>query len=125
MKKRGEGASKGIYSEKSSKQKRKFLMIDYTDSSQNRIVIVAVSSTHQLKLKSALSRIKSKAASYDNLVNSLSRKRYGRNTIVNRLFGIAVYMVQHAGMNGVSIISPMIIGAVLRNTGIMLETGLF
>ena len=80
-------------------------MIENTVSIQKQKNPVEVSVTHQLKLKPELSLIQSKAASYDNLIHILSRKRYDGSDIGKILFGTAASMVQHAGMNEVSTIA--------------------
>ena len=49
-------------------------MADSTVNSEKEQVTVSIPVTHELKLKSGISMIKSKAEKFDALVSSLSRK---------------------------------------------------
>ena len=91
-------------------------------SNQNQMVTVSIPITYELKFKPDISMMKSKAVKYDMLINSFSRSHYGGSEIVDRLFGTATSMVSQAGMSGVVTVAPIVVGAVLANTGIIFDT---
>ena len=66
--------------------------------------------THAIVYKPDLSLLKTKAAKYDSLIKSLSRDEYAGGNIGNRLSSTAESLVPKAGMSGVAIIAPMILG---------------
>lgn len=106
----------------SDKIKAMVQMIDQTVSSQKVIVTISLPVTHEVKLKANISLIKSKAAQFDSLVNSLSRQRYGGSDVGNKLFGVAAYMFPQAGMNGIATVAPMIASALFANVGVSINT---
>ena len=105
-------------------QKRKFKTVEKTISSQKQQFTVSIPITHELKYKPDVSMLKSKAVKYDNLMGSISRKRYGGTTLGNSMFGLAASMVPQAGMSGVATIAPMIVAGILANAGLDFKTDL-
>ena len=93
-------------------------MQDKIISSRNQKITVSLPYTHAIVYKPDLSLLKTKAAKYDSLIKSLSRDKYTGSNIANRLFGTATSLVSKAGMSGVTLITPMIVGGALANAGI-------
>ena len=67
--------------------------------------------------------MRNKASKYDSLMKIISRQRYIRSHVGNRLFGTATYLVPQANNNGFATITPMIFVAVLANSGMKCSTG--
>ena len=63
-----------------------------------------------------------KARKLDALWKTLTRIRYKGSIMGDCLFGTAASMVPQAGMSGVATIAPIIVGAVLENAGIRINT---
>ena len=117
--KRGEGETGSIYSDKSKAMIR---MIDQTVSSRKKIVTISFPDTHEVKLRCNISMLKSKAARFDSLINSLYRQCYSGSDVGDRLFGVAASMIPQADMNGIATVAPMIVSAILANVGVSINT---
>ena len=85
-------------------------MQDKIISSRKQKITVSLPYTHTIVYKPDLSLLKTKAAKYDSLIKSLSRDEYAGGNIGNRLSSTAESLVPKAGMSGVAIIAPMILG---------------
>ena len=88
-------------------------------SSQKQKVTTSVPIVHDIKFKTDVLAITSKAALYDKLMTSLFQKCYTGSNVVNKLFETSTSMIPQASMNGLATVD-MVVSEILTNIGIII-----